>query len=268
MNDSAGSPDGQLLALRQAARQLIFRTGIDCTPIALSGTYFLLAYRDKLFALTARHVVGDATPEQLLLLTSDKSLVPARVLEQINPSDEISGALDLVVYDLDIRHFNRKHRRNSRAYNLLVTEPSWLPTRHESSYFLFGYPLTHAKVDYGARTTQTHSQQWFLEGRYKGPSEISNCHMLNLCDTQTIGDLNGLSGSPVFASFHAIGMGTQPIFAGIVLRGTVMSGLVHFLDAGAVRAVLEQILLRPRKPLPKRWSGVKTRDRRSPSQHG
>lgn len=267
MSDSALIPDDQLLVLRKTARQLVFRTGIEGVPVSLGGTYFLLRYRDRLFAITARHVVKDALPAQLLLATSDDSWVPARILEQINPSDEISGALDLVIYDLDVRHFTAKHRRNSRAYNLLPTESDWSAARYQSHFFFFGYPLTHATVDYGSRTTRAESQQWFLQATYQGVSELPNCHKLGLLDTLGISDLNGLSGSPVFACHRVIGMTARPLLAGIVLRGTAASGLVHFLEVQAVRTVLEQILRRPPRRLPKRWPGLKTKKRRTPYEH-
>jgi hypothetical protein len=267
MNEDTASAETQLLILRQTARQLVFRTGIDGTPVAIGGTYFIVSYSDRLFAITAKHVVGDALPEQLLLTTSDKSLVPARILEQINPFDGVSGDVDLVVYDLDIRHFSVKQRRNSRACHLTATEPSWRARCHESSYFVFGYPLKHASVHYGVRTTQTNSQQWFLEGRYKCPSEVPNCHMLMLCDTQRIEDLNGLSGSPVFALPAVLGVPGLPIFAGIALRGSATAKLLHFLEGDAVRTILDHIVSRPRKNLPKRWLGAKTRERRRPKRH-
>ena len=267
MTDSTLVPDDQLLELRRTARQLVFRTGVDSTPVSLGGTCFLLGYRDRLFAITARHVVKDAVPEELLLATSEDSWIPARVLEQFNPSDEISGALDLVVYDLDVRHFIAKHRRNSRAYNLLATESNWSATRYQSNFFFFGYPLVHATVDYGSRTTRAESQQWFLQATYQGSSELPHCHKLRLLDASGIGDLNGLSGSPVFACRSIIGTTAQPQLAGILLRGTAASGLVHFLEVEALRTVLEEILRRPPRRLPKRWRSVKTKKRRAPREH-
>ena len=267
MSDDAPEPDDQLIALRKTARQLVFRTGINGTPVSLGGTYFLLGYQDQLFAITAKHIVKDALPEELLLTTSDESWIPARVIDQFDSSDESSGALDLVVYRLDVRHYIAKHRRNSRAYNLLPTEPNWLTGRLLSDFLFFGYPLMHATLDYGSRTTQAESQQWFLRGAYQGPSELPNCHRLSLLDPLGISDLNGLSGSPVFACHRVIGMPTRPVFAGILVRGTATSRLVHFLEVRAVKAVLEQILQQPSKKLPKRWRGLKTKWRRAPPEH-
>jgi hypothetical protein len=80
-------------------------------------------------------------------------------------------------------------------------------------------------------------------------------------------NLNGLSGAPVFASVTSRGGDARPLFAGVVLRGTASSGLVHFLGAETIRHILDEIRARPRKKLPKRWSGGKTRLRRRPSEH-
>lgn len=255
------------LALRRAARQMLFHTGAPDAPFAFGGTYFLLIYADRLFAITARHVVRTNVPEKLLLSTSDKTPIPPRILEQIGPSDEASGEMDLVVYDLDVRHYNTKQRRRICAYRLDTTAPSRHLSRYDCDYALFGYPLRYADLEYGARTTRTESQQWCLRGRYRGNSEIANCHILALRNDAGLEDLNGLSGSPVFALATCAPGTVEAIFAGLVLRGSAASGRVHFLDAGAIRTVLDRIVLRPRKKLPKRWWGGKTRLRRRPSVH-
>jgi hypothetical protein len=257
----------QLLQLRQAARQIAFRTGINTTPVTIGGTYFLVAYHERLFAVTAKHVIGNAVPEQLLLDTSDHTWIPARVLEQFNSSDECTGELDLVVYDLDTRHFTAKHRSKSRAYNMPPRESNWISKRYECGFFLFGYPLHRATVDYGALTTQARREQWFVSALYHAPSELPNCHALKMVGPLGLSNLDGLSGSPVFAYQTAIGKKAQPSFAGIALRGTAASGLVHFLEERAVRAVLNQILQRPRRSLPKKWRSLKTKARRSPVKH-
>ena len=93
-------PNDQLLTLRHTAKQLVFLTGAEIAPVSVGGTYFLVKYKQRLFAITAKHVVGNALPEQLLLATNDSSWIPARVLEQFNPSDEVLGDLDLVIYAL------------------------------------------------------------------------------------------------------------------------------------------------------------------------
>jgi len=259
--------DGRWIAFRKTARQVLLHTGAEDAPFATSGTYFLVTYEDRLFAVTARHVVGNNPPEKLLLIVSDKTVIPARVLEQIDPSDEIGGGLDLLIYDLDVRHFNTKQRRSCCAYPLLVTEPSWLLWRRTAAYFLFGYPLKYTTMEYGQRTTRTETQQWFCEATYNGESEIAHCHRLLLRDPKRIGDLNGLSGAPVFALVPSRGGDSRPLFAGVVLRGSASSGLVHFLGAEAIRQILDEIRARPRKKLPKRWWGGKTRLRRRPSVH-
>lgn len=266
MNSIAMSDD-HLLSLRRTARQLVFRTGAEGTPISLGGTYFFVRYRDHLFAITAKHVVGDALPEQLLLATNDKSWIPARILHQFTSTEETSGALDLVVYELDVRHLTGKHRRASWAFNLLPSEPSWMPIRHESQFFLFGYPRIHSTVDYGVQTTHVESQQWFVTGSYSGESELPHCHALRLAEPGNILDLDGFSGAPVFSHYHLIGMSSRPLFAGVALRGSIASRLVHFLDAEAVRTVLKEIIRRPRKALPTKWRSLKTKKRRSPREH-
>jgi hypothetical protein len=150
---------------------------------------------------------------------------------------------------------------------LEAAAPSWHRKRDECDFALFGYPRKHADIEYGARTSRTESQQWLLQATYRGRSELPNCHTLVLRETGGIEDLDGLSGSPVFALEAGAPDAVRALFAGLVLRGTAASGLVHFLCAEAILAVLDEILLRPRAKLPKRWWGGETRLRRRPSVH-
>lgn len=254
----------QLLQLRQTARQIVFRTGIDAVPVTIGGTCFLVAYFDRLFAITAKHVVGGATSEHLLIDTCDRAWIPARVLEQFDAFDEETGALDLVVYELDIRHFTRKHRRMSRAYNMPPSDLNWWPDRFTCGFFLFGYPLVRASVDYGQVTTEAKREQWFVNARYDGPSVLPHCHVFKVLSASGLPDLNGLSGSPVFAHRNVIGGEVSIGFAGVALRGSASSGLVHCIDGRAVRLILDEIRSRPRRALPGKWRGLKTRLRRAP----
>ena len=257
----------RLLELRQTARQIVFRTGSSSTPIGIGGTYFLTIYRGRYFAITARHVVAQSAPEQLLLYIHDSSSVPVRILEEFSASDEDSGPLDLVVYELDVRHITAKYRRAGRAYGMRSADLAWFAKRDGLSFFLFGYPLSRSQVDYGALTTQTSRDQLFFNASYRGPSELANCHILELTNPLGLDDLNGLSGSPVFAFENRIGFEADPIFAGVVLRGSARSKLVHFLEGAAVRVVMDCIVSRPRRKLPKKWRGLKTKLRRAPTRH-
>lgn len=260
-------PDDPVLKLRRMARQLVYRTGYQETPISLGGTYFLLEYQRRLFAITARHVVSNIDPEELLLAINDTSLVSARILRQFNPADEDSGDVDLVVYLLDIRHLIAKHRSQVQALELSTSDTDWLPLRYESTYFFFGFPLAHSSVDYGRNTTQALAQQHFFVAKYRGVSGLAHCHALQLVDTNGMGDLNGMSGSPVFAHQAAIGVATLPRFAGILLRGSATGGIVHFLNSQAIMTTLEEVLRQPTGRLPKRWPSVKTKKRRTPRNH-
>lgn len=257
----------ELLKLRQTARQMVFRTGEQSTPITIGGTYFLVTYRERLFAVTAKHVVRDCVPEQLLLSTSDNHWIPARVIEQFNVSNDGSDALDLVVYDLDTRHFIAKHRKNSRAYNMPLVDPIWMQRYYECGFFFFGYPLSRARVAYGMFTTQATNEQWFVTATYQRRSEVEHGHVLKIANPHCLDGLDGLSGSPVFAYQNLIGVEAKPFFAGVVLRGTASSGLVHFLEGSVVRTALDHVVSRPRRALPKKWRSLKTRARRMPVRH-
>lgn len=86
MNDVNLEQD-ELLKLRKTARQVLFRPKVEGIPVSLGGTFFLLKYEGHFFAITAKHVVGDATNDQLLLTTTDRSFIPARILQRFDVCD-------------------------------------------------------------------------------------------------------------------------------------------------------------------------------------
>jgi len=141
-------------------------------------------------------------------------------------SDDV---LDFVIIDADISKLPPHERQGGRLILINDRVVDWWPDRWNSKYFFFGFPSTHAAVDYTAE--EIHNAQCFFAADYVGPSVSMECHELRFANPMNVSAIDGMSGSPVFCMPHSFGGSAQIYFCGMLLRGTVNSGRAHFLDS-------------------------------------
>lgn len=60
----------EFIHLRQCARTMVFETGNADAPFSVSGTGFIVGFRNFIFVLTARHVVLDWPKEWVAIILS------------------------------------------------------------------------------------------------------------------------------------------------------------------------------------------------------
>ena len=226
--------------LIKCASPVIFETGIADAPFSVAGTSFLAGYFNSIYVVTAAHVVGTYPWQRLHVYPSDKSNVPLRLEQGWTCQDEENepDSSDIFFARATLDGQLKPARRNSKKINLTPTETSrWVDTRHESMFFAFGYPKVDTFADYDRGAVL--SRPLVLRGTYVGNSVAYGCHELALSNPQNIGDFDGLSGSPVFSIPSSIGLSAQPVFCGMLLRGSASSLRVHFLASEILRLALE-----------------------------
>lgn len=226
--------------LRHSARPVLFETGLTLYPHSICGTAFLVEYRSSIFAITARHVVRSHPAEKLHIRPSDKSTTSIPFSRWfVLPLNEDHDLSDLYVIRVDA---NRMHRADKKALNILYIPAhghDWFSARASSRFFFFGYPVESAEVDAKRDTVLT--QQYIVAASYVGPSLEQECFELSFDNPLGLTDLSGMSGSPVIAMRSALFSEDLPVFAGMILRGSVSSGRVHFLSSSRIVEALRSI---------------------------
>lgn len=222
---------------------MVFETGISEAPFSVAGTAFVVGFYKSLYVLTARHVVRDWPKEQLaIIMSAAGERLPLRMRWEIRvysdegDCDENGDESDLLIYKADLSGVSEETRRSS--YLLDLTPPNavdWYDDRHESIFFLFGYPKFANGPDY--EQSQVDMNQYLLQGSFVGPSVTDSCFEIGVENPLNLSTFDGMSGSPVF-SLHAVGGPTQPTFCGMALRGTSQSNRVHFLGSQTIIAAL------------------------------
>lgn len=104
---------------------------------------------------------------------------------------------------------------------------------------LVGYPAEINSISYD--DYQIRTEGYSVDGRYDGPGEEIDCSKIRFNNVQKLGNIDGLSGSPIL-QFTPTGEKTyKHRFAGMLIRGTKASGEGRFINAPAIYRALEGV---------------------------
>jgi hypothetical protein len=229
-------------------RQLIFESGWEEFPYWMLGTGFLALWGESLFLITAAHCIETEQHNALRIpvRTHEARLLPFDKFTTFEtPGD---------ARDLDVAMFRAKPASWADLYDLRNTAVPISPIhsfesvldhlRHERAnvtdvtLFAIGFPrdAKASKVDLDANHINSHPIEVRIQ--YKYASDEPHRHIGGIAGS-TIGDLNGMSGSPVFLRT------TRPdesprryMLAGMLVRASRQS--VEFVSGGLLSSALSQ----------------------------
>lgn len=229
--------------LRQSAKPILFETELDEAPYSGAGTGFLALFRNRLYLLTADHVIKGENLDNLLVFPNDKTdeSIPFDAWFSVaspNPIHNDYSDLSIVRVapdKLDIANGSLMH-----AIRLDTVHDEWKAAPLDYQFAFFGYPKEARGVDYeGCRVAST---QHFLVGRLAQDSGSRFCFELEVDDFNGVSDLDGLSGSPVVAIPRARASCTDAAICGMAVRGSKSGGRIRFIDVAVLRKALEQAM--------------------------
>lgn len=104
-----------------------------------------------------------------------------------------------------------------------------------------GHPKEINEIDYDFDVANR--KQVLLTGKYLGASNWhATLHSLQVDNHLDLTDFGGLSGSPVFSIVDRLASASVTRFCGLAVQDSVQSGLVHFLEAGTIIAMLDIVI--------------------------
>jgi hypothetical protein len=221
----------------------MFRTGIEEVPISTWGTCFLVGYRDKLFAVTAAHVIGNAEVSEVVISAAEGSnsaltLVNGYKVEQ-TPEDDYE--VDVHVFETTLQGIPKRDRHAGRLINLSRPEVSdWMGGRFTALFFVCGHPVELNGVNYETKLVETN--QILLAGHYQEAGSQPHHHVLKVANPLNLKDFRGMSGSPIFSLESRLASEPLLRFCGIALMGGVERGIVRFLDAETIIETLNIVI--------------------------
>mgnify|MGYP005849850431 CR=1 FL=1 len=225
-------------------RPLLFENKeFDDYPYSVQSTGFLLRYQSTLFVITAKHALKGRKPSELFVLSSATADTALPFLEMGVPNamlEEHQDALDFVYFRI------AEERMNPQDVSRLApwwVEPGNGMSQLSSNDILYfrGHPWLDQDIDYENRRIGLRSMD--SSAFYHGASIFPNCHSMRLHEIHAK-TLDGFSGSPVFKVTWKKTGEKHFEMIGMVIRGTIESGIAHFTDIRWILGCLDYYLAR------------------------
>ncbi|MGE0369488.1 MAG: hypothetical protein AB7P53_11090 [Candidatus Dadabacteria bacterium] len=220
---------------------ILFETGLEEYPYSIGGTCFIVEYKQTMFVITANHVIGGMDSNSILVpyFYGSRDFLPFNRCWEIEPKEleDDTDYSDLYILRIDEGELDHDKFQKAQTYRLRTY---FSPTIDRNSHFFVrGYPKSDCGIDY--QNWKIHTSDAYLEGVYYKRSVSSHCHIIRIIsDTSSIKSLDGLSGSPIFCESNKSHNKSAEL-VGILLRGTISSRLVHFLELRVLYKALEEL---------------------------
>jgi len=230
-----------------SVQPLVFETNLPECPYSTQGTVFMVGYAGRAFVVTARHLLRPDDCPAICIFPSDTSqrIMPLKDVFFVSNSHVPDDFMDVAVIEIDMKRVTDPEIGNARLIDLNLASGDWLSESETAEMFILGYPEEHSFVDYDHETLT--NCRWTLHGRYAGASEVDYLHKFEVSGKHTLSAFSGFSGAPVFAWIKLSGDRGQIILCGMALRGTMSSGLIHFLDRSVLLDALKVKLKQARR---------------------
>lgn len=216
------------MAIPACVRPMMFENSDAELRISIRGTSFLVDYRGRIFALTAKHNVLDFHPRQYRVPVA---LGSHRMLDYGQPyTCDRHGASfeDFVVIPID-QEGSRRAGFNPADAAILNTEGIDWPSVREVA--VIGFPTENNDFEPGEAVI--YGRPVVLRGVLNGQVADEGLRGVQIADPGGLASFAGVSGCPVFD----LSPGSPNRLLGIVVQGsrdTSVSRLCHFLDVRVV----------------------------------
>jgi hypothetical protein len=225
-----------IASIAASVQPLVFETEIEDARYGTSGTAFIVTFERRVFVLTARHALKPEARTRTGIFATDSSrkFLPIRDAFFLPQETFDEDYADFAILEVDLTLVDYEMAMTS-AIDLGLAVGDWYGTRERSKFFVVGFPLSHVYVNYEREAVST--QRVALSGRFAGSSYSAGTYQLDMtgCGLTTF---NGFSGAPVFSWLAHIARPAQIMLAGMVIRGTIESGRMHFLGVDVLLAAL------------------------------
>lgn len=231
---------GSLTNLAKSVQPLVFETGVEDFPYSAVGTVFLVGYRGKAYVVTTRHGLKPENPPPICIFPTDSSTrpLPLGQVFSVHGNDVPDDFMDLAVIDILPTRFEHPELGQATLIDIAKAyDDGWACRAENMELFVVGYPSDHSEINYEKQELRT--DRVVLWGRYVGRSTMDYLHTFEANQSQGLPAFSGFSGGPVFGLQAQLDNCSKPILCGMAIRGTLESGLIHFLDASVLLDALK-----------------------------
>ena len=200
-------------------------------PYSLLGSATAIRWKSQCLLFCCHHQIRNYAPDDVVIPTDKmgETLISGSAVIWQEPDGANFGEeyLDIRAMRFDPENYSVPNLELS--FFDLYDVDCW-KRELEADFFLFGYPTSLRNVDYDKPSIDV--QQIVTSAKYVGPSSAEGVHRIQMSRTKGFSS-DGLSGGPVFhlasdASGFFVG------FAGVMIRGSDTSDIIHLIDAGHI----------------------------------
>jgi hypothetical protein len=178
------------------------------------------------------------TPLWIFVHDGSRQRIPLESVHFAPPNLLPDDFADISLIEVDQAVAQRQYARHATLIDLDRHLFDWSTFRDTCDFLVVGFPNELSFVDYDRNLIQ--NQRASLRGRYAGPAHSRHLHSLRIENPPKLSSLSGFSGGPVLAWVRRVGFKPQLVPCGIAVQGTVLSGLVHFIDISILVTALEE----------------------------
>ena len=220
-------------------RPVVFANDDTLHPYSALGSCIVIAYMDRLFAVTAGHVVKTYEDRQVCIPYSvgSHSFLPIKEAFRIitNLVDD-SDHTDIVIYEMDRRQVDDSLWTRLDRFDL-----SWNRKAFDSQpldYLLVGFPAELNGVDFECH--KIYNQRLTVSAQLIYVDRFEFVNELTLGVDSHVNDLNGFSGGAVFSVSEEVFSSNRVTvnLEGMILRGSAESRSVYYLQISAIEYYL------------------------------
>jgi hypothetical protein len=224
-------------ALAPFTKLVFCLTGSDDHPYSLRGSATGLKYQRHHLLFCCHHQISDCSPATVVVPVDrhGSKLVSGTSFIRINHLPEFAGE---EFTDVCAMHFNpvdygepalERGFFDIRGSDIWNGEP-------ETTFLVYGYPTDLRKLgvdEVSGALSDIKVRMMATAGHYSHASSAVGVHAITL-ERSSVQSSDGLSGGTVF-HLGEDARGFYCGFAGIVLRGSAASNVIHFMDAQLTR---------------------------------
>jgi len=225
-------------------RALIFQFE-DSNFTAIPATGFLLRFLGETFFITTRHAVMNAKfdTKDLCVPYSRRSnrCIPFPTVKTFSAVDRNdTDQVDIIVMKSDRSLIEELLFGDEQPFD--VSEHQ-VVLDYTKGLLLHFKGITPEKNDLNYDDQKFHLHFSSAPAVYEGETIYRSIHMAKAAIPEDFPDFDGLSGSPLFAVTDENSYESESLFAGMLIRGTRSSQILHFIEGARVKNYLLEFFI-------------------------
>jgi hypothetical protein len=228
-------------------KQLFCLTGSDDHPYSLRGSATGLKFQRDHLLFCCSHQIADRSPPDVVVPVDKRGrkLVSGTRFIRLNELPDFAGEEVSDVCAMQFRPPDYGEPQLERGFFDLKTADVW-SGEPQTTFLVYGYPSEFCRLgvdDVSGALNDIKVKMTATAGHYSHASSAAGVHAITL-ERSGLYSSDGLSGGAVYHVAEDA-RGFYCGFAGIVLRGSNTSNIVHFMDARLIRQFFRHVAANP-----------------------